>query len=214
MSLEPISGASDAAGRTGSLFGLTAGLLAERVIRPARGEAARFLGNGYPTGTCGYVLWAARNRQLRLLMEEGGWVYRDDYNVPCLIDPSRIRQLVIVRGDERTGQPGPQGPRALYPRGPATMFALDQNVDYQGFEQLRRAEDARTGSLHTWYLILFEDVVGTHMELSLPLSDGKSNFGGFRERLLLPLVPHEAGLNIDPQTGAGGPVIDIDILPD
>lgn len=213
MSLQPVTNAADDAGRAWHLFGLTADLVAERVVRPARREAARFLGNGYPTGTGGYVLWAERNRWLRLLMEAQGWIYDETYNVPCLIDPARTKRLVIVRGDVRTGQPGLPGPRALYPRGPATMFALEQNEEYQGFEALRTAEDDHSQALNTWYLILSEDATQTYMELSLPLSDGKANFGSYVERLLLTPVVHEPGLDIDPQAGASGPVIDIDILP-
>jgi len=149
-----------------SELGLTEETLREAVLA---GELARSSCSANdPSALPGLLAWGRTTRAMRERLIPFGWRRSEDGKLSTVIDPSGTIAIAVTTGDQGTGQVYAT-PRTKYPKGPATVAAVQQNRrQLDMFETRASSEDSPRPLLVTWLLLLARSGNQIHWELSLP----------------------------------------------
>jgi len=193
MSHQPVFSEPLAVGERLAELGLTVEALRDAVLA---GESAR---NGCtpndPPIAPGFVAWQLATRTLREFLAPDGWT-RSDAGINTVVHPDGEVAIVVGAGDDRTGLPH-ANPRTRYARGPATVDAIERNIQPGLFDHLlpKNASDRRK----TYVLLICRVNEEVRSELSLPAAVGNDGrVECWFERILLD--PISLGTQIDPDS--------------
>jgi hypothetical protein len=167
-------------------LGVTAEIL-ERVVRRADAEAQLCTAFDPPLLE-GLTRWGRATRYLREELVPLGWAYDNPRNFARTIHPDGEFAIVITTGDELTGVPGTL-PGTKYPKGFATMLAVEANVQLTfdfGSDFPPNGRD-----ILTWFLMFHSDDQEYRVELSLPGGFAGGMITHWDERIILPPFPRQ-----------------------
>jgi len=193
-----------------SELGLTVALLHEAI---EFGEIHRnsCTPNDPPT-TGGYLFWARATRGLRELLAPE-WTRSEEGHLSTVVNYDGTVAIAVSSGDEFTGI-ADLSSNTRYPKGPATVAAVEQNaVQLSLFDTGRKADKRVVSSERmTWFLLVFKGSAEIRSELSLA---GEISFDNrvekWVERIILPPI------GLDPDTESvdipddGGNDFDVEI---
>ncbi len=175
----------------------------------------------HPRGSAGLTRWIGTVGGLRSNMADGRqWKQFDKLNRPTLERTDGKVSLSVVGCNEATGDPASlDGPRAANRRGPATIIALQDQLELitvaalmsEGSSQVSVEDEAPLGQ---WFLLYYRAEDGVHLEVSKAAGideqgdDRKSGqFTGWVVRVILnPYRPGPASAGKRPLDVGGGDV--------
>lgn len=197
MSMELLPG-DDLDARLMSNFDISTEEVCDQVLRTSQAVSRSYMNGLFPNAGPGLVRWLHLVRDLSLLMLPRGWERLDVDNVPRLIHRGRRVALGVVRGDDATGLPFShigRSPRSKYPRGSATIRAVNLNSDpvFPVFANIQRGAVVNLDEYKTWFLVVYVDAQQVRAEVSLPIPSNSVHLERWRERLLLPALPNDGG---------------------
>jgi hypothetical protein len=146
-----------------------------------------------PLSVPGIVAWARTVRGLRELLLPDGWTRFDDHKIPLVRNPTKEIAIAVATGNAGTGNIDVVS-KTKYPKGPATIAAVKQNVDQLAFEFYHDMTDTisqkQTSDCLTWVLLFSRCRDEIRCELSLPSKIGEDGrLENWDERIILPSIP-------------------------
>lgn len=166
----------------------------------------------HPVTAPGLYMWAEATKELRDLLIPDGWETSDEENIPKTVSPDGTFCIVVVSGNEATGNPH-RDPDTRHARGAAGMRDIRSNHQLWLFDSLDvgRREDAVQA---VWYLLHYANEEWLRCELSQPVlaSDG-GRIEGWRERIILRTIDLTDTSSRDEQDGPDGPELDVPVMP-
>jgi hypothetical protein len=151
------------------------------------GEAARDACTANdPPWAAGFDAWARTVRALREKLIPQGWTRNDEGHFSSVVSPDGRTAIVVATGDEATGISG-STPKTKYPRGPATVAAIDSNrAQLKLFEPNEPIPVKTETAAKTWMLVRRRDGDVLLSELSLPIKINEADLvEGWATRLVL-----------------------------
>jgi hypothetical protein len=125
-----------------------------------------------PPGAPGFDAWARTVRALREDLIAQGWTRNDEGNLSSVVSPDGRTAIVVASGDKGTGDPA-SIPKTKYPRGPATVAAVDSNrLQLELFQPNEAIPIKPEDGVKTWMLVRRRDGDILYSELSLPIRIG------------------------------------------
>jgi hypothetical protein len=148
-------------------LGISSDILKEAILI---GESARDACTpNDPPNTPGFEAWAKTVRGLRELLILRGWTPSEERQLSTIVNPEQTLAIAVETGDEATGTE--RTPKTKYPRGAATIAAVEQNqIVFAFMEEDAKAEN--TAGIETWMLVRKRTAEGVRAELSLPAEIG------------------------------------------
>lgn len=167
-----------------------------------------------PPSAPGTYQWAEMVRTLREYLVADGWERSNEDGLPTVVHASKGIAISVSSGNENTGIVS-RVPSTKRHKGPGTVDRVTSNAELMlPFTDLEipvvRRRD--TGPIATWMLLF---TIGKHevrSELSLPMMiDGSGQINGWKERIILPVLPLDGdGFKKAPEPDFG-PDVDIEI---
>lgn len=163
----------------------------------------------HPVTAAGLYMWAEATKELRDLLVPEGWETVDEYNIPKTVSPDGSLAIVVVGGNEATGNPHRE-PATKHARGSAGIRDIQSNHQLWLFDSTdvgRRGAPAQA----VWYLLHYASEEWMRCELSQPILASESgHVEGWRERIILPPIDLTDG-GASNEDGPDGPEVDIPV---
>lgn len=188
-------------------LGLTVEILKRAVSAGETGAAN--VNRFYPVGAAGSVRWMDTVGQLREELEfDHSWKSANPKNSPRIVNPDRTMAIMVVSGDEDTGNAAAVHPGTARRRGSATDDAVNSNqlslFDVPA-DMVPVAAD-----IPTWVLLYFrsEDPSEIRLELSFPVAIFDGEITLWQKRIILESIPIDVA--VQPRD-AGGEDVNFDV---
>jgi hypothetical protein len=169
------------------------------------------VGKFHPVGAAGSVRWFDIVGQLRQeLNTQHKWKLGNPKNSPRIVHPDRTMAIMIVQGDEDTGNPANIHPGTARKRGAATDDAVSSN-QLSLFDVPDEVVPV-TPDVPTWVLLYFrsEDPSEIRAELSFPVAIDDGEITLWQKRIVIESIPIDVA--VQPQD-AGGEDVNFDVRP-
>jgi hypothetical protein len=170
------------------------GVTAEQLLDGVRaGELARASCTPHdPRLLPGVLAWGRTVRGLRERLCPLGWVRSEERSLATVGSPDGQITIGVSTGDEATGVES-RSPRTKYPKGPATIAAVDQNQLWLAIVEPPATSDD-TSDRVTWILLIHRAKNEVRSELSLPAAIGDDGrIDSWSERIILPVIALDQG---------------------
>ena len=153
-----------------------------------------------PPGAPGFFSYARTTRRLGELLIPSGWTRQDKENLALVVSPSRDIAIAVSTGDEGTGVHYLPA-RSKYPKGPATVTAVEQNRQLLLFHN-ESQKTTPPAAWRTWLLLRRRVGNKLYCELSLPYSVGEDDrVEEWTRRIIFDPISFEPSINDGDDTG-------------
>lgn len=168
----------------------------------------------HPTTAAALYMWAETSKELRDVLIPEGWTTSDDLNIPRTVAPHGEHCVVVVSGNESTGNPH-RTPGTRSPRGAAGVRDVQDNQQLWLSEEWARLTGPRPHPpMATWYLLHYTSDVAIRSELSLPvLTTEGGQVEGWHKRIILPEIRLDQLVELDDRAEDGDDGLDIAVSP-
>ena len=169
------------------------GVSAEELREPVRlGLSARAsCTENDPPMFPGLLQFAVIVRTIRELKARDGWTRNDYKNFSTVVRPDGQVAIAIARGDDGTGN-REAAVSTKYPKGVATLEAVQQNLSLPFDERYIRQNKKPSGLVSTWFLLHSRKKDEVQIELSHPML---VNGAGYIEKWDVRLILKPFSLN-------------------
>lgn len=165
----------------------------------------------HPVTAAGLYMWAEATKELRDLLIPDGWETSDEENIPKTVSPDGSLCIVVVSGNEATGNPH-RDPATRHARGSAGVRDIRSNHQLWLFDSVDVGRRKARGQA-VWYLLHYATEEWMRCELSQPiLANDSGHVEGWRERIILPAIDLT---DASARNGGGpdGPELDVPVTP-
>jgi hypothetical protein len=139
-----------------------------------------------PAALPGILAWGRVTRGLREVLAPKAWRREEIGGLSLVVSPNNSMAITVATGDSNTGWLL-DSPRTKYPRGPATVMAVEQNQQLDFFMPNPPPKASPVAIRATWLLLFARAGKRVNAELSLPAGvDDQGHVVEWAERILLP----------------------------
>ncbi len=163
----------------------------------------------------GFYQWNDTLRALREHLVAVGWHRNNDNGLPTTVNPNGTIAICVSSGNESTGIPS-ETPSTKHTKGPCTEVYVTSNATqialFPNLPAPAPVRSSRDGSnIATWTLLFHNDIQEIRSELSLPVFIESGQIVGWKERIILPVIPFDGDAYRKTFEPDFGPDVDIDI---
>ncbi len=164
-----------------------------------------------PSNAPGTYQWIEMVRTLREQRVADGWERSNMDGLPTVVHAARGIAIIVSSGDAATGLVH-GNPTTKYHKGPGTVDRIESNAQLLLFpDEFPPFPTHDWDAIATWMLLVFTGEHEVRSELSLATKIEGGKMGGWKERIILPVLPTDGDdyqKNCEPDFG---PDVDIEI---